>query len=54
MHPLAATTLALTLSLAGLAEDAEHTLSAVIGWGRYAEVFAYDSRRRLFSFDNPS
>ena len=35
-------------------EDAEHTLSAVIGWGRYAEVFAYDSRRRLFSFDNPS
>jgi NitT/TauT family transport system ATP-binding protein len=34
-------------------EDAEHTLSAVIGWGRYAEVFAYDSRRRMFSLDNP-
>ena len=28
MHPLAATTLALTLSLAGLAEDAEHTLKS--------------------------
>lgn len=34
-------------------EDAEWTLSAVIGWGRYAEVFAYDHPRRLFSLDNP-
>jgi NitT/TauT family transport system ATP-binding protein len=33
--------------------DAESTLSAVIGWGRYAEVLAYDSRRRMFSLDNP-
>ena len=30
-------------------EDAEHALSAVIGWGRYAEVFAYDHPRRMFS-----
>ncbi|HET6607839.1 MAG TPA: nitrate/sulfonate/bicarbonate ABC transporter ATP-binding protein [Rhodopila sp.] len=34
-------------------EDAEHTLSAVIGWGRYAEVFAYDHRHRMLSLDNP-
>ena len=34
-------------------EDAEHTLSAVIGWGRYAEVFAYDHARRMFSLENP-
>jgi NitT/TauT family transport system ATP-binding protein len=34
-------------------EDAERTLSAVIGWGRYAEVFAYNHPRRLFSLDDP-
>ncbi len=34
-------------------EDAEHTLRAVIGWGRYAEVFAYDHPHRMFSLDNP-
>lgn len=34
-------------------EDAEHTLSAVIGWGRYAECFAYDHPRRMFSLENP-
>ncbi len=34
-------------------EEAEHTLSAVIGWGRYAEVFAYDHARRMFSLENP-
>jgi NitT/TauT family transport system ATP-binding protein len=34
-------------------EDAEHTLSAVIGWGRYAEVFAYDHPRRMFGLHNP-
>jgi NitT/TauT family transport system ATP-binding protein len=32
---------------------AEQTLGAVIGWGRYAEAFAYDDRRQLFSLDNP-
>ena len=35
------------------AADAEHTLSAAIGWGRYAEVFAYDHPRRMFSVENP-
>jgi NitT/TauT family transport system ATP-binding protein len=34
-------------------EEADHTLSAIIGWGRYAEVFAYDHPRRLFSAENP-
>jgi NitT/TauT family transport system ATP-binding protein len=34
-------------------EDAEHTVSAVIGWGRYAEVFAYDHPHLMFSLDNP-
>jgi len=34
-------------------EDAEHTLSAVIGWGRYAECFAYDHMHRMFSLENP-
>ncbi len=34
-------------------EDAEHTLSAVIGWGRYAEAFAYDHPSRMFSLENP-
>jgi NitT/TauT family transport system ATP-binding protein len=29
--------------------DAEKTLRAVIGWGRYAELFAYDDRTRTFS-----
>ena len=29
--------------------DAEHTLSAVTGWGRYAGLFLYDHRRHLFS-----
>lgn len=30
------------------AEDAERTLNAVIGWGRYAGCFAYDYPRRMF------
>jgi NitT/TauT family transport system ATP-binding protein len=28
--------------------DAERTLRAVIGWGRYAEVFEYDAKTRTF------
>jgi NitT/TauT family transport system ATP-binding protein len=35
-------------------ESAEQTLRAVIGWGRYAEVFAYDDDSRTFSLENPS
>ena len=33
---------------------AEETLRAVIGWGRYAEAFAYDDRDQMFSLENPS
>lgn len=29
--------------------DAEHTLTAVTNWGRYAEIFSYDHKQRLFS-----
>ena len=36
------------------AEDAELTLRAVIGWGRYAEVFAYDDDSGTFSLENPT
>ncbi|ADZ70450.1 AAA-associated domain-containing protein [Polymorphum gilvum] len=35
------------------ADDAEQTLRAVISWGRYAEVFAYDDRTHMFSLENP-
>jgi len=33
------------------AEDAELTLRAVIAWGRYAEVFAYDDDSGTFSLE---
>jgi NitT/TauT family transport system ATP-binding protein len=36
------------------AEDAELTLRAVIGWGRYAEMFAYDDDSGTFSLENPT
>ncbi len=36
------------------AEDVELTLRAVIGWGRYAEVFAYDDNSGTFSLENPT
>jgi NitT/TauT family transport system ATP-binding protein len=29
-------------------DEAEHTLRAVIGWGRYAELFSYDDATRTF------
>jgi NitT/TauT family transport system ATP-binding protein len=32
---------------------AEQTLRAVISWGRFAEVFAYDDEKMLFSLENP-
>jgi NitT/TauT family transport system ATP-binding protein len=35
-------------------EDAEHTLRAVIAWGRFAEVFAYDDDSGMFSLENPT
>jgi NitT/TauT family transport system ATP-binding protein len=33
---------------------AEQTLRAVIGWGRYAEIFAYDDHTQTFSLENPA
>ena len=35
-------------------QAAEQTLRAVISWGRYAEVFAYDDENATFSLENPS
>jgi NitT/TauT family transport system ATP-binding protein len=35
-------------------EDVELTLRAVIAWGRYAEVFAYDDDSGTFSLENPT
>ena len=34
--------------------DAEKTLQAVIGWGRYADLFTYDDKTRTFSTTNNS
>jgi NitT/TauT family transport system ATP-binding protein len=30
---------------------AEETIDAIIGWGRYAEIFNYDDKREIFSLD---
>jgi NitT/TauT family transport system ATP-binding protein len=35
-------------------EAAEQTLRTMISWGRYAEVFAYDDQRQVFSLENPA
>jgi NitT/TauT family transport system ATP-binding protein len=35
-------------------EAAEHTLRAVIGLARYAEAFAYDDEKEVFSLENPT
>jgi NitT/TauT family transport system ATP-binding protein len=35
-------------------EAAETTLRAVISWGRYAELFAYDDEKARFSLENPT
>lgn len=34
-------------------ELAEHTMRAVISWGRYGELFSYDEGSAQFSLDNP-
>jgi NitT/TauT family transport system ATP-binding protein len=34
-------------------EAAEQTLHAIVSWGRYAEVFAYDDESERFSLENP-
>ena len=33
---------------------AERTLRTIISWGRYAEAFAYDDQRQIFSLENPA
>ena len=35
-------------------DDAEQTLHAIISMARYAEVFAYDDERAMFSLENPT
>jgi NitT/TauT family transport system ATP-binding protein len=35
-------------------QSAAQTLDAAVGWGRYAEAFAYDDHRQMFSLENPS
>ena len=35
-------------------ETAEQTLRTIISWGRYAEAFAYDDQRQVFSLENPA
>ncbi len=35
-------------------EGAEDTLRTCISWGRYAEAFAYDDQRQMFSLENPA
>lgn len=35
-------------------EAAEETLDAVIDWGRYAELFAYDENAGVFSLEDPT
>jgi NitT/TauT family transport system ATP-binding protein len=32
---------------------AEETLDAVVDWGRYAEIFAYDDQTEMFSLEDP-
>jgi NitT/TauT family transport system ATP-binding protein len=32
---------------------AEETLDALIGWGRYAEIFAYDDQAEMFRLEDP-
>lgn len=32
--------------------NAETTLRTIIGWGRYAELFSYNDRTRMFGLDN--
>jgi NitT/TauT family transport system ATP-binding protein len=35
-------------------QAAEQTLRAIVSWGRYAEVFAYDDEHAMFSLENPT
>lgn len=35
-------------------EDADLTLRALIGWARYAELFAYDGHTGRFTLEDPA
>ena len=35
-------------------ESAEETLSVIISWGRYAEIFAYEDESERFTLENPA
>ena len=35
-------------------ESAEQTLRAIVSWGRYAEVFAYEDESARFTLENPA
>jgi NitT/TauT family transport system ATP-binding protein len=35
-------------------ESAEQTIRAIVGWGRYAEVFAYEDESARFTLENPA
>src|SRR5947208_1802368 len=35
-------------------DDADDTLRAIVSWGRYAELFAYDEQSETFSLDRKS
>jgi len=35
-------------------QSAQQTLRAIISWGRYAEVFAYDDENAIFNLENPT
>lgn len=35
-------------------QSAQQTLRAIISWGRYAEVFAYDDENATFNLENPT
>ncbi|MCB1824476.1 MAG: AAA-associated domain-containing protein, partial [Candidatus Competibacteraceae bacterium] len=34
-------------------DEAKRVLQAIVDWGRYAELFAYDYRTGVFSAENP-
>jgi NitT/TauT family transport system ATP-binding protein len=35
-------------------DEAERVLRVIIDWGRYAEIFAYDSNAEMLSLENPN
>jgi NitT/TauT family transport system ATP-binding protein len=35
-------------------DSAEQTLSVIVSWGRYAEIFAYEDESERFTLENPA